>query len=90
MNEGRESDSAKSSMETTTIRRAAWFLIPFLMFAYLVSIIDRVNVGFAALQMNKDLGLTSSVFGLGGGLFFLTYFLFGVPGNLSLQRFGGR
>lgn len=65
-------------------------LIPFLILCYFVSFLDRVNVGFAALQMNKDLGLSATAFGLGAGLFFLTYFLFEVPSNLLLVRFGAR
>ncbi|NVO17493.1 MAG: MFS transporter [Rhodoplanes sp.] len=80
----------KSAIETGTIRRTMMVLVPFLMICYLVSFIDRVNVGFAAFQMNKDLGLTASVFGLGSGLFFLTYFIFEVPSNLALERFGAR
>ena len=80
----------QSEAEEGTVRRVALVLIPFLMVAYLVAFIDRINVGFAALQMNKDLGFTSSVFGFGGGLFFLTYFLCEVPSNLALQRFGAR
>ena len=90
MNHEQVSGDPKSEMEVTTIRRVALVLIPFLMVAYLVSFVDRINVGFAAFQMNKDLGFTSSVFGLGGGLFFLTYFIFEVPSNLAMQRFGGR
>jgi MFS transporter, ACS family, tartrate transporter len=80
----------ESESESGTIRKVAMMLIPFLMVCYLVAFIDRINVGFAALQMNKDLGFTSSVFGFGGGVFFLTYFLFEVPSNLALQRFGAR
>ena len=57
---------------------------------YIVSYIDRVNVGFASLQMNRDLGLSASVYGLGAGIFFLGYFLFEVPSNLLLERFGAR
>ncbi len=77
-------------LEKSTIRRATIALVPFLMLCYMVSIIDRVNVGFAAFQMNKDLGLTASSFGLGGGLFFLTYFLLEVPSNLAMAHFGAR
>jgi MFS family permease len=60
------------------------------MACYLVSFIDRVNVGFAALQMNKDVGLTASMFGFGSGLFFVTYFIFEVPSNLVLEKVGAR
>jgi len=65
-------------------------LVPFLMACYFVSFVDRVNLGFAALQMVRDLRLSSTVFGLGGGIFFLSYFLFEVPSNLVLARVGAR
>lgn len=79
-----------ADVEKATIRQLTIRLIPFLMICYLVSFIDRVNVGFAALQMNKDVGLTSTTFGFGAGLFFLSYFLFEVPSNLAMQAFGAR
>ncbi len=72
------------------MRRIAWRLLPFLMIAYFVSFVDRVNVGFAALQMNRDLNLSPTVFGFGGGLFFISYFLCGVPSNLLLEKAGAR
>jgi ACS family tartrate transporter-like MFS transporter len=65
-------------------------LIPFMFLLYIVSYLDRVNVGFAALQMNQDLGLSASVFGLGSGIFFVGYFLFEVPSNLIMERVGAR
>jgi MFS transporter, ACS family, tartrate transporter len=65
-------------------------LIPFMFLLYIVSYVDRVNVGFAALQMNTDLGLSASVFGLGSGIFFIGYFLFEVPSNLIMERIGAR
>jgi MFS family permease len=65
-------------------------LIPFLMLCYFVAYLDRVNVGFAALTMNKDLGFTPEVFGFGAGIFFAGYFLFEVPSNLALEKFGAR
>jgi ACS family tartrate transporter-like MFS transporter len=65
-------------------------LIPFMFLLYIVSYIDRVNVGFAALQMNRDLGLSASVFCLGSGIFFIGYFLFEVPSNLIMERTGAR
>ncbi|SIT49338.1 hypothetical protein BN2476_680085 [Paraburkholderia piptadeniae] len=67
-----------TSVGKATLGRVTTVLVPFLMFCYLVSFIDRVNVGFAALQMNRDIGISPSVFGLGSGLFFLSYFLFEV------------
>jgi ACS family tartrate transporter-like MFS transporter len=71
-------------------RKAAWRLIPFLMLCYLIAFLDRVNVGFAALTMNKELGLTAEMFGFGAGIFFFGYFLFEVPSNLILERVGAR
>ena len=70
--------------------KCAWRLIPFMMLLYVISFIDRTNVGFAALTMNKDLGFSPSVFGLGAGLFFVTYNLCQVPATLLLKRFGAR
>jgi len=64
--------------------------MPFLVLLYLVAFLDRVNVGFAALTMNADLGITSYVYGWGAGIFFIGYFLFEVPSNLALARFGAR
>jgi ACS family tartrate transporter-like MFS transporter len=65
-------------------------LIPFLATMYFVAYLDRVNVGFAALQMNAALGLSSQVFGVGAGIFFLGYFLFEIPSNFALARVGAR
>src|SRR5690348_2436778 len=79
-----------SDIAAGAIRRIAWRLLPFLMLAYFVSFVDRVNVGFAALQMNHDLNLSPTVFGFGGGLFFVSYFLCGVPSNLLLEKAGAR
>ena len=62
--------------------KAAWRLIPFLILCYFVAYLDRVNAGFAALTMNKDLGLTAEMFGFGVGIFFFGYFIFEVPSNL--------
>jgi ACS family tartrate transporter-like MFS transporter len=77
-------------IETRTIRRVTKRLIPFLMLCYFVAYLDRVNVGFAALGMNKDLGFTATVFGFGAGIFFIAYFFFEVPSNLALEKFGAR
>ena len=70
--------------------KCAWRLIPFMMLLYVVSFIDRTNVGFAALTMNQDLGFSPSVFGLGAGLFFITYNLCQVPVTILLRRHGAR
>ena len=67
-----------------------WRLLPFLFVCYFVAYLDRVNVGFAKLQMNSALGLSEAAYGFGAGLFFISYFLFEVPSNLALDRFGAR
>jgi len=73
-----------------TLRRIAWRLLPFLGLLYIVAYLDRINISFAALQMNQDLGLSAAAYGTGAGLFFLGYVLFEVPSNLILQRVGAR
>jgi ACS family tartrate transporter-like MFS transporter len=70
--------------------KCAWRLIPFMMLLYFANIVDRVNVGFAALTMNHDLGFNSAVYGFGAGAFFLGYALFQVPANAILERVGAR
>ncbi|MCJ2052039.1 MFS transporter [Methylobacterium sp. J-070] len=72
------------------LRRISLRLLPFLALSYLANYIDRVNAGFAALQMNREVGLTASAFGLGGGMFFIAYLLFEVPSNLAMVRVGAR
>src|SRR6266478_7185248 len=72
------------------MRKVTFRLIPFLFVLYIVAWLDRVNVGFAALQMNSDLGFSSAAFGFGSGVFFLGYCLFEVPSNLLLYRVGAR
>ena len=74
----------------SAIRKATMRLIPFLCLAYTINFLDRVNVGFAALHMNRDLGFSPSVYGFGAGIFFLGYIAFEIPSNLALQRFGAR
>lgn len=78
------------AIERTTMRRVAWRLVPFLCVLYTVAFIDRVNIGFAALTMSRDLGLTPTMFGFGAGLFFVAYLLFEVPSNLILDKVGAR
>ena len=78
-------DVARATLRKITLR-----LIPFLFVLYIVAWLDRVNVGFAALQMNSDLGFSSAAFGFGSGVFFLGYCLFEVPSNLVLHRVGAR
>jgi ACS family tartrate transporter-like MFS transporter len=75
---------------TSAIGKAARRLLPFLCLCYAVNFLDRVNVGFAALAMNEDLGFSPSIFGAGAGIFFVGYLLFEIPSNLALQHFGAR
>ena len=77
-------------LESRTVRRVTMRLVPFLVLCYFVAYLDRVNVGFAALTMSKDIGLTQTAFGFGAGIFFIAYFIFEVPSNLLLEKFGAR
>lgn len=77
-------------LERETVRRVAWRLVPLLMLGYFCAYLDRVNVGFAGLTMNKSLGFSAAVFGFGSGLFFVGYFLFELPSNLILDKVGAR
>ncbi|HEV3409231.1 MAG TPA: MFS transporter [Chthoniobacterales bacterium] len=79
-----------SNVRASALRKITWRLIPFLFVLYVVAWLDRVNVGFAALQMNADLGFSEAVFGLGSGIFFIGYCVFEVPSNLILARVGAR
>jgi MFS transporter, ACS family, tartrate transporter len=72
------------------MRKVTWRLIPFLFLLYVIAWLDRVNVGFAGLEMNADLGFSSTVFGFGSGIFFLGYCLFEIPSNIILERVGAR
>src|SRR6202171_2210805 len=82
--------SNRNALEVRTMRQVTLRIVPFLMACYFISFVDRVNLGFAALQMVKDLHLSPTVFGFGGGIFFLSYFLCEVPSNLFLEKFGAR
>jgi MFS transporter, ACS family, tartrate transporter len=82
--------SAMHALEAPTIAKVSKRLVPFLIICYFVAYLDRVNVGFAALTMNQDLGLSQTAFGFGAGIFFIAYFIFEVPSNLLLERFGAR
>ena len=73
-----------------TILKVSWRLLPLIVVAYLVAYIDRTNIAFASLTMNKDLGLSAYVYGLGAGIFFIGYALFEVPSNVVLARIGAR
>ena len=79
-----------TELEGRTLRRITWRIVPFVMLLYFIADIDRVNIGFAALTMNKELGFSSGVFGFGAGVFFLGYFLCEVPSNVILEKVGAR
>lgn len=79
-----------SDIEQQTIKRVTRRLIPFLILLFVVAFLDRNNVGFAALRMNEDIGISQTIYGLGAGIFFLGYFIFEVPSNILLHRFGAR
>lgn len=85
-------DTATSSSadESSTYKKVTWRLLPFLMICYVVAYLDRVNVGFAKLQMLQDLQFSELVYGLGAGVFFIGYFLFEVPSNIIMHRVGAR
>ena len=81
---------AVSTVRANAYRKTAWRLMPFLMLCYLCAYLDRVNVGFAKLQMMNDLALSEAVYGLGAGMFFIGYFLCEVPSNIILHKVGAR
>ncbi len=79
-----------TALEKRVMSKVSWRIIPFIMLLYFIAFLDRVNVGFAAIHMNEDIGLDPAIFGFGAGLFFIGYFLFEVPSNLALEKFGAR
>src|SRR5947209_3347520 len=85
-----QTEAASRQFEDRVVRKVTWRLLPFLVLLYFVAFLDRINVGFAALTMNKDLGLTSQIFGFGAGIFFLGYFAFEVPSTVILHKVGAR
>ena len=83
-------DSAAAEIGRTALAKVGRRLLPFLMLLYVAAYLDRINVGFAQLQMKSALGFSDAVYGLGAGIFFIGYFLFEVPSNLILARVGAR
>ena len=79
-----------SELEAKVMRKVAWRLMPLFGLGYLINVLDRFNISFAALTMNKALGLSATAYGLGAGAFFWSYVLFQVPANMALTRFGAR
>jgi len=80
----------KTLDEQAIVRKITWRIIPFVFLLYIVSYLDRANIGYAALEMNKELALTSEAFGFISGIFFIGYFLFEVPSNVMLNKYGAR
>ena len=85
---GNETNAAEKLVEARTVRKLQIRLIPYLFLLYVVAMVDRINIGFAALTMNKELGISTQQFGLAAGIFFFGYFLFEVPSNLMLHKTG--
>jgi MFS family permease len=83
-------ETTMDDVESRTMRKVLRRFVPLLIVCFIVSFLDRVNVGFAALTMSHDLGFTNTVFGLGAGLFFIGYFFFEVPSNVALVKVGAR
>lgn len=79
-----------SLFEQRVYRKVTWRIIPFLFLCYVFAYVDRVNVGFAKLQMQSDLGMSDAVYGAGAGIFFIGYFFFEVPCNMALQKIGAK
>ena len=90
MNQSISNIAADSAAEDATYLKVTWRLIPFLLVCYIIAYLDRVNVGFAKLQMQNALGFSDVVYGLGAGMFFIGYFIFEVPSNIILHRVGAR
>jgi MFS transporter, ACS family, tartrate transporter len=82
--------TTEQAIGKSAMNKAFWRILPLILIAYLFAYMDRVNVSFAAASMNEDLAFSATVYGLGGGLFFLGYALFEIPSNLMLVRFGAR
>jgi len=80
----------RSSIERSTMHKVYWRLLPLTILTYFLCYLDRINVGFAALTMNKDLGLDAATYGMAAGAFFWGYFLFEVPSNIILEKVGAR
>ncbi|CAG4894789.1 MFS transporter [Paraburkholderia saeva] len=83
-------DAAETADEHAMFRKVAWRIIPFLFLCYVVSFLDRINIGFAQLQMKHDLGFSDAMYGLGAAVFYVGYVLCEVPSNILLARFGAR
>ncbi len=77
-------------LEKRTVKKVMLRIVPYVFLLYIIAIIDRVNIGYAALEMNQEIGITAEIFGFVSGIFFIGYFLFEIPSNVFLSRFGAR
>src|SRR5947207_10972528 len=80
----------QDALKRVVLRKVAWRLLPFLFLLYVVNILDRINVGFARLQMLDDLHMGEQAYALGAGIFYIGYLIFEIPSNLILSRVGAR
>src|SRR6266849_6700607 len=85
-----ETNNRALSIGARTIRKVRIRILPFVFLLFVVAFLDRINIGFAALTMNRELGITSQQFGLIFGIFFFGYFIFEIPSNLLLHKIGAR
>src|SRR5438046_8713636 len=85
-----ETETAVMPDEARIVRKVRMRIIPFVFLLYIISFLDRINIGFAALTMNKELAITAKQYGLVAGIFFFGYFLFEIPSNLLQHRLGER
>src|SRR3954454_8477894 len=81
-------NEATVSLEKRTVKKIMKRILPFVLLLYIIAFLDRVNMGYAALEMNAELALSAEVFGLLSGIFFVGYFFFEVPSNILMERFG--
>jgi ACS family tartrate transporter-like MFS transporter len=85
-----EPEAVTPEFERSVVRKVFWRLIPFFFVLYIIAYIDRANIGYAALQMNAELALSSEAFVFAAGVFFIGYFLFEVPSNVMMNKYGAR
>src|SRR5258708_23222290 len=90
MRTGNETDVPEEALGVRTIQKLRFRILPYLLLLYVIAYLDRINIGFAALTMNKELAISSQQFGMVVGIFFFGYFLFEIPSNLLLHKFGAR
>src|SRR5437867_1504376 len=88
--EVRSTASSVQPVAARARRRTMWRILPYLFLLYIIAFIDRVNVGYATLQMTGDLGFSAEVYGFGAGIFFLGYFLLEIPGCLIVEKWSAR